>query len=111
MASTIPEATRGVPSAQRLPAVLLIAATVLSDIERWWKRYGDQLTPNAEIGDLYRLLHQATVEAQAAWSLLVDRGDGTRFFSIRAAVAPIALLLLERNGDIVVVGIRTPTQR
>ena len=91
--------------------MLLIAATVLSDIERWWTRHGDQLTPTAEIGDLYRLLHQATVEAQAAWSLLIDRGDGTRIFSIRAALVPIALLLIERNGDIIVVDIRMPTQR
>jgi hypothetical protein len=111
MASRIPEAARGVPGAHRLPAVLLRAATVLSDIQRWWTRHGDQLTPNAEIGDLYLLLHQATVEAQAAWCLLIDRGDGTRIFSIRAALAPVALLLIERNGDIVVVDIRIPTQR
>ena len=111
MASTIPEATRGVPGARRLRAVLLIAATALGDIERWWTRHGDRLAPSAQIGDLYRLLHQAAIEAQAAWSLLIDRGDGTRIFSIRAAVAPIALLLLERNGDIIVVDIRIPTQR
>ncbi len=90
--------------------MLLIAAHVLGDIERWWTGHGRNLS-GSEIGDLYRLLHQASVEAQAAWSLLPDRGDGTRIFSIRAALVPISLLLIEQIDNVIVLDIRIPTQR
>ena len=91
--------------------MLLIAAPVLSDIDRWWTRHGDTLAAGSEIGQLYRLLHQASVEAQAAWSLLADSGEGTRVFSIRAALVPMALLLIEQGDDIIVIDVRIPTQR
>ena len=91
--------------------MLLIAAPVLSDIDRWWTRYQDTLAAGAGIGELYRLLYQAAVEAEAAWSLLADSGAGTRVFSIRAALVPMALLLTEKDGDILVLDVRIPTQR
>ncbi len=91
--------------------MLLIAASVLGDIDRWWTRHGDTLVAGSEIGELYRLLHQAAVEAQAAWSLLADSGDGTRVYSIRAALVPIALLLIEQGDDTIVLDVRIPTQR
>lgn len=56
----------------------------------------------------YGLLHQLSVEAEAAWSLLSDRGDGARVFSARAALLQVSLLLIERGGDIVVVDLRIP---
>jgi len=90
--------------------VLLIAAHVLGDINRWWTEHGRNLEDGPELGEVYRLVHQISVEAQAAWSLLPDRGDGTRVFSIRTALLRISLLLEERGEDIIVLDIRIPTQ-
>ncbi|MGH1489190.1 MAG: hypothetical protein ACRBK7_07315 [Acidimicrobiales bacterium] len=91
--------------------MLLIAASVLGDIDRWWTQYGDRLATGSEIGQLYRLVHQAAIEAQAAWSLLTESGGGTRVFSIRSALVPMALLLIEKDDDIIVLDVRIPTQR
>ena len=93
-----------------LAAVLLIAAHVLGDIDRWWARQGRHLSDGPELGDVYRLLHTISVEAEAAWSLLVERGDGTRIFSVHTAALQISLLLIERHDDIIVWDIRIPTQ-
>lgn len=43
--------------------------------------------------------------------MLADSGDGTRVFSIRAALVPIALLLIEQGDDTIVLDVRIPTQR
>jgi hypothetical protein len=40
--------------------------------------------------------------------LLADRGNGTRIFSIRAALLRVSLLLIERGEDIVVIDVRIP---
>ncbi len=91
--------------------MLLIAAHVLGDIDRWWTQHGRNLHDDLELGSLYKLLHQVAVEAEAAWSLLTDRGDGSRVFSIRAALVPISLLLVEQGDDLIVWDVRFPTQR
>ena len=52
-----------------------------------------------------------SVEAEAAWSLLTDRGDATRVFSVRAALLSISLLLVERHDDLIVWDVRFPTQQ
>jgi hypothetical protein len=86
--------------------VLLIAAHVLSDIKRWWigneTRFADQL----QIGDIYQLLHQTTVEAEAMWSLLSEREDGTRTFTATTALVPITVQLFSRGGDLIVWDVR-----
>jgi len=69
-----------------LGTVLLIAAQVLGDINRWWIQSGRHLADGPELGEVYRLLHQVSVEAEAAWSVLPDRGDGSRVFSIHTAL-------------------------
>jgi len=90
--------------------VLLIAAHVLGDINRWWIQTGEHLPDGPDLGEVYRLLHQVSVEAEAAWSLLPDRGDGTRVFSIRTALLRISLLLVEQRSDIIVLDIRIPPE-
>ncbi len=92
-------------------AVLLIAAHVLGDLNRWWTQTGRHLSDGPELGEVYGLLHQVSVEAEAAWSVLPDRGDGTRVFSIRTALLRVSLLLTERGEDIVIVDIRIPPER
>ncbi len=92
-------------------AALLIAAHVLGDINRWWTKHGQHLTDGPELSEVYRLLHQISIEAEAAWSLLPERGDGTRVFSIRTALLQISLLLMERGEDVVVIDLRIPTER
>ena len=91
--------------------VLLIAAHVLGDINRWWTQHGEHLTDGPELGEVYRLLHQLSVVAEAVWSVLPDRRDGTRVFSIGTALLRVSLLLVERGEDIVVVDIRIPPER
>jgi hypothetical protein len=91
--------------------VLLIAGHVLGDVNRWWTRYGHALVGGPDLGEVYRLLHQVAVEAEAAWSLLSDEGNGTRVFSVQAGLLQIALLLDERGDDIVVLDIRIPTDQ
>ncbi len=91
-------------------AVLLIAAHVLGDINRWWDRYGQQLGDGPELGEVYRLLHQISIEAEASWSLLPDRGNGTRIFSIRTALLRVSLLLMERGEDVIVIDVRIPPE-
>ena len=91
--------------------MLLIAAHVLGDVDRWWNQHGRSLEDGPELGDVYRLLHQVSVEAGAAWSLLTDRGDGTRVFSIRAALLSISLLLVEQHGDLIVWDVRFPRRQ
>lgn len=88
--------------------MLLIAAHVLGDVDRWWQRYGRHLHEELELGAVYRLLRQVAVEAEASWSLLDDRGDGTRVFSVRAALVPIALLLAEQHDNLIVWDVRFP---
>ncbi len=90
--------------------MLLIAAHVLADVDRWWTDHGLRLHDGLTLGDVYRLLHQVAVEAQASWSLLPDRGDGTRIFSV-AALVPISLLLIEQGDDLIVADIRFPRRR
>lgn len=88
--------------------MLLIAAHGLGDINRWWTEHGRHLVDGPELGEVYRLLHQISVEAEASWSLLPDHGNGTRVYSIRTALLRISLLLTERGDDIVVADIRIP---
>ncbi len=82
--------------------MLLIASHVLGDIDRWWRSHGDDLDGDIRAGDLYQLIHRTAVEAEAAWSLLPVRRDGTRVFATAIALLPIALQLTERHDDIVV---------
>lgn len=91
--------------------MLRIAAHVLGDVDRWWTRHGGNLHPGLELGDVYKLLHQVAIEAAAGWSLLPDRGDGTRVFTARAALDPISLLLVEHGDDLIVWDVRFPPQR
>jgi threonine aldolase len=86
--------------------VLLIAAHVLGDVDRWWRSQDAELRTDMQVGDVYQLLHRTAVEAEAAWSLLPVRSDGTRIFTTAVALLPIALQLIERHGDIVVWDIR-----
>lgn len=88
--------------------MLLIAAHVLGDINRWWTQHGQHLPDGPELGEVYRLLHQISIEAEASWSLMPDRGNGTRIFSIRTALLRVSLLLTERGEDIVVIDVRIP---
>jgi len=86
--------------------VLLIAAHVLGDVDRWWQSQGADLGNDVHVGDLYQLLHRTTVEAEAAWSVLPVQRDGTRIFTAAIALLPIALQLIERHDDIIVWDIR-----
>jgi hypothetical protein len=79
---------------------------VLGDIDRWWSRYGERISEEGDAGDLYRLLHRTAIEAEAAWSLLPDRGDGTRAFTALNAWLPISVLVIERGQDLVVGDVR-----
>ncbi len=80
--------------------MLLIAAHVIGDINRWWTQHGQHLPDGPELGEVYRLLHQISIEAEDSWSLLPDHGNGTRIFSIRTALLRVSLLLLERGEGI-----------
>ena len=74
MSSTVPPMSVGLSSDPvGLASVLLIAAHVLGDINRWWTQHGQHLIDGPVLGEVYGLLHQS-VEAEAAWSLLPDRG-------------------------------------
>lgn len=46
--------------------MLLIAVHVLGDINRWWIQNETLLTDEAQLRDLYKLLHRIAVEAEAA---------------------------------------------
>ncbi len=81
---------------------------VLGDINRWWTQHGRHLPDGPELGEVYRLLHQISIEAEASWSVLPDRGNRTRIFSIRTALLRVSLLLTERGEDIVVIDVRIP---
>lgn len=48
-----------------------------------------------KVGDLYQLLHRTAVEAEAAWSLLPVRRDGSRIFAAGIALVPIAVQLID----------------
>ena len=110
MSSTVPPMSIGLSSDPvGLASVLLIAAHVLGDINRWWTQYGQYLIDGPDLGEVYGLLHQLSVEAEAAWSLLSDRGDGARIFSARTALLQVSLLLIERGGDIIIVDLRIPS--
>lgn len=91
--------------------MLLVAAHVLGDVNRWWNQHGRHLADGPDLGETYRLLHQVAVEAEAAWSLLSDHGGGTRVFSANTALLRISLLLVERDVDLVVIDIRIPSQQ
>jgi hypothetical protein len=85
----------------------LIAAAVLGDLRRWWSRHGASIPPEeGDIGDLYHLLHRTAIEAEATWSLLTDRGDGTRVFTALNGWLPISVLVVERGEDLVVGDVR-----
>jgi hypothetical protein len=87
--------------------MLLIAASVLGDLRRWWSSHGVSVPPEeGDVGDLYDLLHRSAVEAEATWSLLPDRGDGSRVFTVLNGWLPISVLVLERADDLVVVDVR-----
>ncbi|MGI9604511.1 MAG: hypothetical protein ACR2P0_00085 [Acidimicrobiales bacterium] len=88
--------------------MLLIAAHVLGDTNRWWTTHGQYLADGPELGEVYRLLHQISIEAEASWSLLPKHDNGTRVFSIRTALLRVSLLLVERGDDIVVIDLRIP---
>ncbi len=85
--------------------MLLIAAHVLGDIDRWWRQHGSNLGDDVQQGDLYRLLHQTAVEAEAAWSLLSQRSDGSRTFTA-VSVLPITLRLVESGSSLIVWDVR-----
>lgn len=81
--------------------MLLIAAHVLGDISRWWIQNEDRFTDEAQLGDVYKLLHQTAVEAEATWSLLSTRDDGSRTFTATTALLPITLQLFAQGGDLI----------
>jgi hypothetical protein len=51
-------------------------------------------TAQTYVGDLYDLLHRSAVEAEATWSLLPDRGDGSRVFTVLNGCLPTSVLVL-----------------
>jgi hypothetical protein len=90
--------------------MLLIANHVLGDVDRWWHNHRASFD-HLEIGDLYRLLHRTAAEAEAAWSLLSTRKDGSRTFTVTTALLPITLQLFPYGPDLIVWDIRLhPTQ-
>jgi hypothetical protein len=91
--------------------VRLIAAHVLGDIDRWWTGNESRFANQLQLGDIYRLLQQTTVEAEAMWSLLSEREDGTRTFTATTALVPITVQLFSRGGDLIVWDVRIhPTE-
>jgi hypothetical protein len=87
--------------------MLLVAAHVLGDIDRWWSRHGGRVpAEEGVVGALYRLLRNTAHEAEAAWSLLANRGDGTRAFTALNAWLPIFVLLVGRGTDLVLADVR-----
>jgi hypothetical protein len=74
----------------------------LLGLRHWWRSQDAELGTDMQVGDVYQLVHRTAVEAEAAWSLLPVRSDGTRILTTTVALLPIALQLIERHGDIVV---------
>ena len=75
--------------------MLLIAAHVLGDIDRWWNQHGLDIEGDVQAGDLYRLLHQTAVEAEAAWSHAQPTSRRESNFHRHGPALPITLLLIE----------------
>ena len=89
--------------------MLLLAAHTLADIERWWRQHGGKFRSEAEVGDLYRILYRTATEAQAAWSLLRPRPDGSRTFTVGTAPAPMTIQLVEQGSNLIVWDVRIHT--
>ena len=91
--------------------MLLIAADVLADSDRWWSRHRSHVADGIQLGDLYKLLHQMSVEGQACWSALDDQGSGLRVHSTRLGLLPMSILLQERDDHLIVRDFRIPPPR
>lgn len=89
--------------------MLVIAAHVLGDIERWWNSVGRRLNNGLEIADAYRQLRQAAREAEVFWSLLPSLGEGHRIYTSLETALATTLELREVESMIVVWDLRFHT--